>query len=254
MGCSSSTPKTSTQQVAEEPPQAQCLPTLTVETAEERALTQLKLVFDSIDANDDHTVSKEELEAALARDGTLGALIKEAGLNVRYNSLSDLGTAQAGCLSWEDFLAHLRETAVKELAATGELAAAELPATDKALKQLRAVFESIDADGDGAVSKDELAAKLKTDTDEHGLMKEGSFGQLVADAGFNPNFHCLEQLDTNKDGRIAWDEFEQNLKLVQVAKKEVKETGDLSAAVAVQQTEDADDGPAPNGGCWHCLA
>jgi len=252
MGCNSSTAKKSTPPSVEEPTQAQP-PTLTEETAQERALVQLKLVFDSIDANHDHAVSKVELEAALKKDEkqeTLGPLVKDSGLNLKYNDLTVLGTKQDGCISWEEFLGHLQEKAVEEVKATGELAAAEIPATEKALKQLKAVFDSIDVDGDGGVSKEELSAKLNGDRDEHGLMKEESFGQLVMDAGYNPYWNAFEKLVTKKTDRITWDEFENNLKLIDAAVKEVKETGEISSAVVVQETLTIDDGPAPVCGCW----
>lgn len=245
MGCSSSTPKKSASQQAEVSAQAQS-PTLTEATAEERALTQAKLIFDSIDANDDHTVSKEKLSDSLKKDESLGALMKDAGLNVKYDLLSELKTKLEGIL-WEEFLAHLKERPL--------ISAVELPAAEKAISQLKAVFNSIETDGDDAVSKDELAAKLNEDD---------SVGKLVADAGFNPNFFVLDQLDTKNDGRINWDEFAQNLELVKVAVEEVKETGELSAAMAVQDTgelpvadavqdtpatQELDSAPAPNCQC-----
>jgi len=243
MGCSSSTPKKSASQQAEVSAQAQS-PTLTEATAEERALTQAKLIFDSIDANDDHTVSKEKLSDSLKKDESLGALMKDAGLNVKYDLLSELETKLEGIL-WEEFLGHLKERPL--------ISAVELPAAERAISQLKAVFNSIDTDGDDAVSKDELAAKLNEDD---------SLVKLVADAGFN--FVVLDQLDTKKDGRINWDEFAQNLELVKVAVEEVKETGELSAAMAVQDTgelpvadavqdtpatQELDSAPAPNCQC-----
>jgi len=219
--------------------------TLTETTAEERALTQLKLIFDSIDANEDGTVSKDELKAALDKDESLGTLIKEAGFKLAYSDLSGLDTNKDGSVSWEEFEGNLKEKAVEEVAQTGGLAAAELPAHEKVTKQLRAIFDSIDANQDGSVSKDELRAKLTSDKDEHGLMKDGSFGELVKEAGFNPGFGTFDKLDTNNDGRITWDEFEKHLR--ETAEVEVKETGEVAAATV--EEVDKDGGAAPKCGC-----
>merc|ERR1712113_1261598 len=205
--------------------------------AEDRALTQLKLVFDSIDADADGTVSKEELAAAVEKDASLGALIEEAGL-----SLNTVFSNKDGRMSWEDFQKELKEKAVEEVRLTGELAAAEVAAREKVLTQLKGIFDSIDADQSGSVSKDELAAKLKADRDEHGLIKDGTFGTLVEEAGFNPTFRTFEQLDTSSDGRITWEEFEKHLR--GTATLEVKEFGEVTGAVEVEERRSIS--------CWGC--
>merc|ERR1712113_875559 len=102
--------------------------------------------------------------------------------------------------------------------------AAELPADEKALQQLRKLFEMIDANGDKAVSRTELASALN---------KDENVGKLVEEAGFNSDFCVLEQLDTNSDERITWDEFQAHLQCA--ARKEVEEQGDVTAAVVLEQ-------------------
>jgi len=208
-------------------------PVLTEVTAEERALAQLKLIFDGVDANEDGGVSKAELTNALAKDENLGALIKEAGLSQKYNILDQLDTNKDGCVTWDEFRTNLKEAAVQEVKETGNVAAAELPADEKVLRQLKSLFESLDANEDGGVSKEELATGLKKGTDEHGLMKDDSLGKLIEQAGFNPHWCVLEQLDTNKDGRITWGEFEAHLR--SAAKEEVKEKGDVMVAVMEEE-------------------
>jgi len=201
-------------------------PVLTEATAEERALTQLKTIFDSIDANADGNVSKDELMTALGKDENLGALIKESGLDQDYNALEKLQTSTDGRVTWDEFQANLKKAAVAEVLKTGNVAAVELAADEKALQQLRKVFDALDSNKDGAVSKDELTA---------GLAKDESLGQLITEAGFNPEYHVLEDLDSNADGRIAWVEFEKHLR--KAAKEQVKETGEVSPAAVLEQQE-----------------
>merc|ERR1712045_643332 len=100
----------------------------------------------------------------------------------------------------------------------------KLPADEKALHQLRKLFERIDANGDAAVSRTELASALNQDE---------SISKLVEAAGFNGNFYVLEQLDTNGDERITWDEFEAHLRCG--ARKEVQEQGEVIAGVVLEQ-------------------
>jgi len=249
MGCcsSTSTVRTSSGRAEETGAAGTIIDAIVEETAppkvnaEARALVQLKLVFDSIDADHDGTVSKEELAAALEKDKSLGAFIEAAGFNLNTD-LRRIDTNKDGRVSWEEFQKDLKEKAVEEVRLTGELAAAEVPAQELALTQLKGIFDSIDTNKDGSVSKDEFAAKLKADTDENGLMKDDSFGQLVQEAGFNPSFRTFDQFHTNSDDRITWEEFEKNLR--GTATLEVKETGEVAGAVEVEEKD--------NSACWGC--
>jgi len=221
MGCNSSK-KASEPQVEE----VKAAPVLSEVSAEERALLQLKTIFDSIDANKDGNVSKAELVAALEKDASIGALIKDAGLNQEYNALEQLQTGKDGHVTWEEFLANLKEAAKKEVMETGEVQGIELAADEKAVQQLKKLYESLDTNKDGAVSRDELAA---------GLEKEAGLGQLIKEADFNPDYYVLEQLDTNEDGKITWDEFEAHLR--KAAKEEVKEQGEIAAVHNIEEEE-----------------
>merc|ERR1712003_264297 len=129
---------------------------------------------------------------------------------------------------------HLKTEAVHEVAGSGRVAAADPAVEEKVLKRLKELFDNLDANEDGAVNKEELATGLKKDKDEHGLMKDDSLGKLIEQAGLNPYWDVLENLDTNKDGFVAWEEFEAHLR--SVATKEVQETGDIGAAVVLEET------------------
>merc|ERR1712029_548755 len=88
---------------------------------------------------------------------------------------------------------------------------ADLEAGEKALSWLKAAFEKIAADADGAVSKQELAAISQKD-----LVEEvgEAMGKWIADAGFNPLWNSFEQLDTNKGGAVSWPEFEAHVRSI----------------------------------------
>merc|ERR1711920_43648 len=181
--------------------------------------------------------SKTELTAALEKDQSLVVFIKNAGLNENFYVLNQLDTNSDHRITWAEFESNLKKQAVQEVADSGRVAAADAPVEEKVLKRLRELFDNLDANDDGAVNKCELAAGLKKDKDEHGLMKGDSLGKLIEQAGLNPYWDVLENLDTNKDGFIAWEEFEAHLR--SVAKQEVQETGDIAAAVVLEETEAA---------------
>lgn len=249
MGCLQSAPAKKGQQQQEEKTDApvEQAPVIIEGSPEEKAMSQLELVFDSIDTNKDKNVSREELATALGNDNKLEALLKEAGLEPSYYVLEQLGADDDGKVTWTAFKDTLLKRAVAEVKEHGELAAAEEPAAEKVLKQLRAIYDSIDANHDGAVSHKELKAKLIEDQDEHGLPKNGTFMELMKDADFDPNFKAFQQLDSDGDGVVTWEEFKNTLS--KTALEEVKQTGEIAAAPA---EEDVSEVPIKSTK-WGCL-
>ena len=77
---------------------------------------------------------------------------------------------------------------------------------DESSSELRAhlqdVFNEMDKDGSGTITRNELAEKLKADDE---LQK------LLTAAGGDGNWYVLEQLDLDGDGEITWMEFEAML-------------------------------------------
>jgi len=97
---------------------------------------------------------------------------------------------------------------------------------------LKALFKQLDNNSDDTVSKEELAAKLNAEDSE---FKKDEFVDMLKKAGLQTDLAVLEQLGTNQDGRVTWDEF--YAKLQKVATQEIKETGDLAAAPIVIEDE-----------------
>lgn len=175
---------------------------------EKKALAQLRLIFDAIDVSKSGSVDKDELSVALREDQNLGALFNEAGLDDVWHVLSQLDSNEDHHVSWDEFEAHLRKTAVEEVVETGHIAAAERLAEEKALAQLRAIFDGLDTDADGTVSKAEFAARLQKDMGG----EDDDLGRFIEQAGLNPEWSIVDALDTNGNGRITWKEFETHLR------------------------------------------
>jgi len=81
-------------------------------------------------------------------------------------------------------------------------ALADASASTNLRAYLKQVFESIDVNGDGEISAEELKAKLESDNELQVILEA---------AGGDGSFHVMEQLDENGDGKITWMEFEQML-------------------------------------------
>jgi Ca2+-binding EF-hand superfamily protein len=84
--------------------------------------------------------------------------------------------------------------------------------SDAGISQLlRDTFKALDKNGDGHVSKEELSSTLSQLLDCSELQSQKTVRSLIQEAGMNPYIDMFDQLDTNQDGRISWQEFENNL-------------------------------------------
>jgi len=79
----------------------------------------------------------------------------------------------------------------------------QLTAEEKAVAQFKSVFESIAMDVDKTVDRKELQVAVE---------KNAQLQTLIAEASLN-------QLETNKDGRVSWEECELHLKKVTAGEK-----------------------------------
>merc|ERR1712238_315971 len=147
--------------------------------------------------------NKAELAASLEKERNLDALLKEAGMKEIMDFVNRVTRHDGEFVSWEEFMqfttvavaegvakevketvVHEVEHKIEQLQQEVEHAAAELKkeaqheaeefkkevATDvaagrQALTWLKECFESLTADDEGAVSKEELANKLKESED-----------------------------------------------------------------------------------------
>jgi len=198
---------------------------------EERTIAQLKVLFEYMDLDGDKTVDKMELAKSIAQNTKIGELITEAKLPGN-NDFDKLDTNKDGRVSWDEFLEQLKKAATEQVEKSGAVEAAEVTVEEKAEKRLKALFKQLDNNSDDTVSKEELAAKLNAEESE---FKKDEFVDMLKKAGLQTDLAVLEQLGTNQDGRVTWDEF--YAKLHQVATQEIQETGDVVAAPIVLEDE-----------------
>lgn len=218
MGCVASQPA----QIAKQEEETSTVPPVPEATAEEKAIAELKLLFKSMDVDNDKTVDSSEFQKAMANNGKIGDLIKEADLNPE-KVYEQLDTNKDGRVSWDEFEKHLKSAAFSLAPFAQQLKRAWKKRAEARLKE---VFDSIDINKDGFVDRDELATKL-IETRET-VNKNDFFITLMREAGIDTQFVALDQIDTNKDGRISWKEFYDALS--QAAEAEVKATEGVIAA------------------------
>ena len=147
--------------------------TSTSSTQNARSQQLQKQLFAKLDSNGDGAVDQDELKSALSQksdDGLLVNLSKQFG---------DLDSDDSGSLSAEEMTAMAPPPPPQDQA----------PNTDLA----DALISALDADGDGAISSDEL---------RNGLTSTGS------SADSNQIFSAL---DKNKDGTVSQDELTASL-------------------------------------------
>lgn len=215
MGCNSSSAAKPAAQPAAVPDKTLIAPTAAAKPAEPakpqgkrpNVVAMLNDVFDRIDANGDGNISRQELAAAfdhllqcseIESQKSVRTLVMESGLNPYFNVFDQVDSNHDGKISRQEFQEHLHPAKAQKV--VGQL--------------LRDVFDGIDVNKDGSLSRKELQdayGKLLNTTEE----KSGkSWTNLLLDAGLNPDFYVFEQLDTNHDGKVTWEEFSSTLQPV----------------------------------------
>jgi len=157
---------------------------------DERAQVLLRLMFHGVDSGEDSRVSKVGLLQALEHDDTTKALCQEAGLKNILFLCKILVRTRVSALSFEEFQQYLGQAKAQE--AAGE----------RVLTRLQEVFQGLDTDVRGAVSNGALVMGLKRDA-----VALAHVARLSREAGFNPYWDVLRQLDTSGPGRLTWSEF-----------------------------------------------
>jgi len=184
-----------------------------VERAVEReALKQLSVIFESIDVDDDGKVSNDDIQNALRRDSRLPSLVREAGLNQRFRVPEQMDANADGHVTWREFEQSLKTGAMKQVLQGAEVGTFDKASHELAIRGLRRIFEGVDSNGDGVVTKREMAAIMEKDERVARLLDR---------------IFVLMQMDASQDACITWDEFQAQL--IAAATAEVKRHGVIDA-------------------------
>lgn len=170
--------------------------------AEERTL---RSIFNSIDVDGDGSVTKRELQAKLQADTTIQDLLTKSGGSSDY-VMDQLDVDGDGHVTFAEFEMMLSTDASKlaEDIVPGSaevLPPAPPPPEAHSVDKLKALFDKIDASGDGKVSREELRAHMA---------KDDTVAELLVHAGGSKEY-VFEQLNEDDDAFVTWDEFKSML-------------------------------------------
>ena len=165
------------------------------------AASPLRSLFNSMDVDGNGYVSQAELRSKIAKDDEIQKLLTAAGGDGSSHVWEQLDDDGDGKITWAEFEGMLSPDSgafVDVVAGPGTAA----PEEDDKPVDLKALFKSIDVDGDGTITKAELRKKLAADN---------TVQKLLTKMGGDGNSHVFEQLDEDDSGTITWEEFESML-------------------------------------------
>merc|ERR1712039_1120915 len=102
-------------------------------------------------------------------------------------------------------------------------------------KHLKAVFQRLDVNGDGFVSREELTSSLGQLMNNSCVVSQKNMRTLLVDAGLDPDFNVFDGLDANHDGKITWEEFSSKLR--QVSVDEIKHLDTKDRKITLNELE-----------------
>jgi calmodulin len=143
-----------------------------------KTVHDVQLAFKKFDADGDGSIDRQELTQALNNSGTKFTLQE---INVIFNA-ADID--KDGAVDYEEFIGLMCPSASDIVSKFRSLY--------RSIEEVRAAFKRFDANGDGALSKDELAAAMK------------SSGQSYSSIEINAIFSLG---DVDGDGEITISEF-----------------------------------------------
>ena len=203
-------------------------------------------IFKSIDQDEDGGVSKSELQKRMRAESSIEDMITEAcpeaalsGMDYLFEMLDVDGDGKVTFAEFEAMLSKdaskLAEAMVPGSADSPPVAPpspVEMTQKEKQTekKTLKDLFDSIDVDGNGEISKRELMNRLR---------KDSSFEDMVTEAcpevALSGTDYLMEMLDVDGDGSINFTEFANML-----SKDPTKLAEEIAAA------KERDDGETAN--------
>ena len=175
---------------------------------DKRRLEQLRSLFDVVDSNGDGVIDADELAAVAAAVGPLaaaggdeaaplllngaefyGTLLERAVDSIAAHSGNEernwLGRTSSSALTFGAFVKLMESREVSEFRATGD--------------EMRAAFESMDANGDGVITRDEMLAAIDAVVQNLPTPDGNDWAKEVEVA--------FDAMDRNKSGSLDYEEF-----------------------------------------------
>ena len=159
----------------------------------EEGFADFKALFDTLDKNGDGGVTSKEWGSGVYRNQDVmkkyfgGTSLAEIGK--AFNRIDNDGNDS---LTWEEFC-----TETKSYSAANALKAAM--ETDEGAADLKALFSTLDKDGDSKVSSKEWGSAVYKNQD---IMKKYFGGSTLVEIG-----KAFNRIDEDKSDSLTWDEF-----------------------------------------------
>mmetsp|Transcript_33037 Transcript_33037/g.65706 ORF Transcript_33037/g.65706 Transcript_33037/m.65706 type:complete len:168 (-) Transcript_33037:315-818(-) len=156
-------------------------------------MAELKAVFEKLDKDGDGKVTSKEWGKAVGKNRKAlkkffgGATVKEIG-----QQFSRIDADGSGDLTWDEFV-----SGVVSLGAALKLA--DALETEEGRAELKALFTTLDKDGDGKVTSKEWGKAVKKNKD---MLAKYFGGAELKEIG-----QAFKRLDADGSGDLTWDEF-----------------------------------------------
>jgi len=155
-------------------------------------LKDIQSLFVKFDKDHNGLIDPAELAYGLCNDAKLS--VQLGGLEAPESALLFARLARGGSLSFAAFISSLSSFSVAQRFS-------EAMASDAGKAELRALFDTLDKDGNKKISREEWKLAVRQNTE---LMKSWFSGHTNVEIR-----EAFDQIDVDHSGDITWDEFEK---------------------------------------------
>lgn len=162
------------------------------------ALEEAKNLYEILDKDNDGQVTKSELREAMQRSAAIRKALQTYDTQAAYNFIDSADTDNDGMMSFEEFTSFLAVSKREEFDRYVDMLDAPPVLDEVAMGEAKILYDIIDANGDGTITKEELKEAVSVSPQIRNALNLHGFYECT---------EFVENADIDDDGQMSFAEF-----------------------------------------------
>lgn len=167
---------------------------------DDEEMEEARRLFEEIDQNGDGQVTRLEAQEAMKKSASIRKALKLWDIREVATFLDDADKDNDGTVSFQEFTSYLASSCIDSFREVVEFVDMPPLLDEDAMAEAQALFDSIDKNGNGQVSRSELKSAMRESEAIRRALKVWSYKDCSS---------MVDAADTDKDGSMSFDEFKR---------------------------------------------